>query len=136
VLFAICVFLVPIFFTSRNLSTWPTRLRYTGEESYEGVALAEMTRLGHGEPIYASGAADRFDAATYGPLYYLLGKRSIFANPSIFLRMLSRVGMLGAAGCGLLAFWLTRSYHRQPSSSAGVPSYGIRAWITAHGPLR
>ena len=133
VLFAICVFLVPIFFTSRNLSTWPTRLRYTGEESYEGVALAEMTRLGHGEPIYASGAADRFDAATYGPLYYLLGKRIIsLPNPSYFpLRMLSLVGMLGcAAGCGLLAFWLTRSYLAAFLSPLVFLSYGM---VTDHG---
>ena len=133
VLFAISVFLVPIFFTSRNLSTWPTRLRYTGEESYEGVALAEMTRLGHGEPIYASGAADRFDAATYGPLYYLLGKRIIsLQNPSYFpLRLLSMVGMLGcAASCGLLAFWLTRSYLAAFLSPLVFLSYGM---VTDHG---
>ena len=113
VLSAVAVFLIPFVFAARNLSTWPARLRYSGEESYEGVALAEMTRLARGEPIYARGAADRFDAAAYGPLYYLLGKHLLsFVNPSYFpLRLLSVVGMLGcAAGCGILAFWLSQSY--------------------------
>lgn len=56
VVFAVAVFLIPIVFAARNLSTWPARLRYNGEESYEGVALAEMTGLARGEPIYARGA--------------------------------------------------------------------------------
>ena len=112
VLSAVAVFLIPLVFAARELSTWPARLRCNGEESCEGVALAEMTRLGRGEPIYAAGARDHFDAATYGPLYYLLGKHLIrFLNPSYFpLRLLSVVGMLGcAAGCGILAFWLSQS---------------------------
>jgi len=133
VVFAIAVFVIPIVFAARNLSTWPARLRYSGEESYEGVALAEMTRLARGEPIYARGAADHFDAATYGPLYYLLGKHLIRSlNPSYLpLRLLSVVGMLGcAAGCGILAFWLSQSYVALFLGPIVFLSYGM---VTDHG---
>jgi hypothetical protein len=112
VLCAIVAFLVPILFTARNVSTWPARLSYAGEESYEGVALAEMTRLGRGEPIYAAGVANGFSDASYGPLYYLLGKHIIdLQNPFYFpLRLVSLVGMFGcAAGCGLLSYSLSES---------------------------
>ena len=129
----VVAFLIPLVFAARNLSTWPARLRYNGEESYEGVALAEMTRLGRGEAIYAAGARDHFDAATYGPLYYLLGKHLIRSlNPSYFpLRLLSLVGMLGcAAGCGILAFWLSQSYLALFLGPLVFLSYGM---VTDHG---
>jgi hypothetical protein len=130
---ALAAFLVPIVFTARNLSTWPARLGYTGEESYEGVALAEMTRLGRGEPIYAAGAVGRFDAATYGPLYYILGKHVISLDTPSYLplRLISVVGMLGcAAGCGLLAFWLTGSRMAAFLGLLVFLSYGM---VTDHG---
>jgi hypothetical protein len=99
-------------FAAQNLATWPARLRYPGEESFEGTPLAEMLHLRQGVPIYARPTAEGFNAATYGPLYYLLGSRLVNPdNPSYLpLRLLSVLGTLGcAAGCGLLAFWLTRS---------------------------
>src|SRR5215469_16513938 len=133
VLPAVAAFLIPSLFAARNLSSWRARLRYNGEESYEGVALAEMTRLGRGESIYAPGARDHFDAATYGPLYYLMGKHFVrFSNPSYLpLRLLSGVAMLGcAAGCGILAFWLTQSYLALFLGPMVFLSYGM---VTDHG---
>lgn len=109
------------------------RLSYTGEESYEGVALTEITRLGRGEPIYAAGAANSFDAATYGPLYYLVGEHIInLQHPSYLpLRLLSAFGMIGCAlGCGLLALWLTRSYLAALLAPIVFLSYGM---VTDHG---
>ena len=100
-------------FAARNLTTWPARIGYPGEESYEGTPLAEMLRLGQGVPIYAPPSPEGFAAATYGPLYYLLGSRLVSHDQPSYLplRLLSVLGTLGcAAGCGLLALWLTRSY--------------------------
>jgi len=132
-LWAIVGFLIPLLFAARNLSTWPARLAYGGEESYEGVPLAEMVRLGHGEPIYSAGAAYSFSDGTYGPVYYLTGAHVLnLQNPSYFpLRLLSAFGMLGcAAGCGLLAFWLSRSYVALFLAPPVFLSYGM---VTDHG---
>jgi hypothetical protein len=129
----LAAFLITVFFAAQNLATWPARLSYPGEESYEGVALAEMIHLRQGIPIYASAAIDGYDAATYGPLYYLVAGRLINLDaPSYFpLRLLSVFGILGcAAGCGLLAFWLTRSYLASFLSPLVFLSYGI---VSAHG---
>ncbi len=111
----VCVlvaFLIAAYFSAQNLRTWPARLSYPGEESYESVALAEMIHLRQDVPIYDSAAVEHYDAATYGPLYYIVGGRLLNGHPSYSpLRLLSAVGMLGCAvGCGLLAFWLTDSY--------------------------
>src|SRR5438477_5232902 len=117
----------------KNLSTWPTRLRYSGEESYEGVALAEIVRLGERQPIYAAGASNGFDAATYGPLYYLLGEHLVnLRTPSYFpLRMLSVIGMLGCAGCcGVIAFWIARNWLSLCLAPLAFLSYGM---VTDHG---
>ena len=100
-------------FAAWNLSTWPTKLRYPGELNFiEGMPLAEMLHLRQGIPIYAPASARWYDAANFGPLYYLLGARLIDpGKPAYFpLRLLSIIGTLGcAAACGLLAFWLARS---------------------------
>lgn len=92
-----------------------------------------MIRLGRGEPIYASGAANSFDDATYGPLYYLLGEHIIdLQHPSYLpLRLLSVSGMVGCAlGCGLLALWLARSYLAAFLAPVVFLSYGM---VTDHG---
>jgi hypothetical protein len=98
---------------SWHLSTWSVKLRYPGELSYiEGMRLAEMLHLRQGVRIYAPPSQDRFDAAIYGPLYYLLGARLIDPqNPAFFpLRLISMIATLGcAAGCALLAYWLSGS---------------------------
>jgi hypothetical protein len=120
-------------FAARNLATWPTRLAYPGEESYEGVGLAEIVHLRQGVPIYAPAAAGRYDAATYGPLYYILAGRFINPeNPSYStLRFFSTVGILGCAtGCGLLAFWLTQSWQSAFLSPMVFLSYGM---VSANG---
>jgi hypothetical protein len=64
------------FFAARQLSQWSGRLRYPGEEDFiQGTPLTEMLYLPQGIPIYALPSADGFDAANYGPLYYLLGAK-------------------------------------------------------------
>ena len=130
---SISAFLLAGFFAARNISSWPARISYPDDESYEGVVLAEVVHLHEGIPIYAAGAKDGFDAATYGPLYYLTGEHLINpANPSYFpLRLLSAFAILGcAAGCGLLAFWLTRSRMAACLSPIVFLAYGI---ATDHG---
>lgn len=98
----------------RNVATWPVRLLYPGEEcGSEGMQLEEAVRLRAGARIFAAASPDRFDGAVYGPLYYLLVSRVIDPERPAFLplRLLSLIGTLGcAAGCALLAFWLSRSY--------------------------
>jgi hypothetical protein len=132
---ACCVvaFLIAGFFAARNLSSWHTRIVYPGEESYEGAALGEIARLGRGVTIYSPPDDQGFAGATYGPLYYLLGARLIDpAKPSyVPLRLLSAISILGCAlGCGLLAFWLTRSWIAAGLSPLVFLSYGV---VTYHG---
>ncbi len=100
-------------FAAAQLATWPARLGYPGEGDFvEGSPLAEMVHLRQGIRIYAPLSSQRYDTANFGPLYYLLGSRLVNpAEPAYGrLRILSLLGTLGcAAGCALLAFWLTRS---------------------------
>jgi hypothetical protein len=101
-------------FAVRHLTSWPTRLRYPGDWcSVEGIFLAEMLHLRQGVPIYSPFSPERFDAANYGPLYFLLGAKLTDPQaPAFFrLRLLSTLATVGcAAACALLAFWLSRSY--------------------------
>jgi len=132
-LYTISAVLLAGFFAVRNVSSWPARISYPGEESYEGCALAEIARLAQGVPIYAPASPQGFAGATYGPLYFLLGSRLIDANnPSYFpLRLLSAFAILGcAAGCGVLAFWLTKNYLAAGLSPIVFLAYGI---VTFHG---
>lgn len=131
--FWLIVFLIAGSLAARNVHTWPARMFYPGEESYEGSALVEIARLARGVPIYAPPSDDGFAGATYGPLYYLLGSRLV--NPKspsyLYLRLLSAFAILGCAlGCGLLAFWLSRSYLAACLSPLIFLSYGI---VTFHG---
>ena len=99
-------YLISGFFAARNVSSWPARIRYPGEESYEGCALVETASLARGVPIYAPPSPQGFAGATYGPLYYLLGARLVNPEaPSYFpLRLLSAISMLGCAlGCGAIS---------------------------------
>jgi hypothetical protein len=130
---ALTAFLLAGFFAVRNLSSWSIRISYPGEESYEGCALAEMARLGLGIQIYTPPSDDGFSGATYGPLYYLLGSRLINPEePSYFpLRLLSAFAILGcAAGCGLVAFWITQNLLAAFLSPLMFLSYGV---VTFHG---
>jgi hypothetical protein len=99
---------------ARHLATWPVRLEYPGEASHvEGVPLAEMLHLRQGVPIYAPPSPDRFNAALYGPLYYLLGARLVDENKPAYLplRVISLLALFGcAAGCAVMAFWMGRSF--------------------------
>ena len=132
-LYTVSAFLLAGFFAVRNVSSWPARISYPGEESYEGCALAEMVRLTERVPIYAAPSTEGFAGATYGPLYFLAGSRLINpSKPSYFpLRLVSAAAIVGcAAGCGLLAFWLTGSRLAVALSPLVFLSYGI---VTFHG---
>lgn len=127
------IFLLASIFAVRNVSTWRARINYPGEESYEGAALAEITRLAHGVPIYNPPSEAGFAGATYGPLYFITSSHLIDpAEPSYRpLRVLSAFAILGCAcACALMAFWLTRSYFAACLSPLIFFSYGI---VTYHG---
>lgn len=127
------VFLLAGFFAARNLATWPARIDYPGEQSYEGCALVEAARLGQGVPIYAPPSDEGFAGATYGPLYYLVTSRLVSPKQPSYLypRLLSALAIIGcAAGCGLLAFWLSRSRLAALLSPLLFLSYGV---VTFHG---
>jgi hypothetical protein len=133
VAFWVIVFLMAGGLTMRNLSTWPARMFYPGEESYEGSALVEITRLAQGTPIYAPPSEDGFAGATYGPLYYVVGSHLVDpGNPSyLYLRLLSAFAIVGCAlGCGVLTFWLCGDFIASCLSPLIFLSYGI---VTFHG---
>ena len=130
---AIAAFILAGFFAVRNLSTWHSRITYPGDESYEGCALAEAARLGQGVHIYAPPSDKGFAGATYGPLYYLTGSKLVnpFHPSYVPLRLLSAFAILGCAlGCGLLAYWATKSWLATALSPLFFLSYGI---VTFHG---
>jgi hypothetical protein len=132
-LYSVTAFVLAGFFAFRNISSWPVRISYPGEESYEGCALAETARLAAGVQIYAPPSSEGFAGATYGPLFFLVGSRLI--NPSspsyVPIRLLSALAILGcAAGCGLLAFWLTGRRFAAWLSPLVFLSYGV---VTYHG---
>jgi hypothetical protein len=114
---------------ARQLSSWPVRLRYPGEGAgIEGMRLAEMQHLREGIPIYAPASAERFDAAIYGPLYYLIGSRLIDPEKPAYLplRLLAALGTLGCAALsGLLAFQLGRRVLAAALAPLIVLSYGF-----------
>ena len=130
----IVVLLLAGSFAAWHVSEWPVRLRYPGDLGLvEGVPMAEMLHLRQGVPIYAPPTPQRFDAAIYGPLYFLLGSRLVNPDePAYFpLRVLSLFGTLGcAAGCALLAFWISRSYFAALLAPLIFLSYGF---VTTHG---
>jgi hypothetical protein len=127
-LLGLMAFLIAGAFAVRNLATWSARLLYPGTEGYEGIPMTELVNLRRGVAIYALPSAQGFDAAFYGPLYYLLGSRLINpGKPSYFpLRILSVMGTLGcAACCGVLALWLSRSYFAALLSPLVFLSYAM-----------
>jgi hypothetical protein len=80
------------YFAILQISHWPQRLEYPGEEdAAEGTQLAEMVHLRQGIHIYRVPSQGEFDSAIYGPLSYLVGAAVI--NPSrptyLPLRLLS-----------------------------------------------
>src|SRR6266699_890328 len=121
-------------FAGTQLASWPVKLRYPGEENLaEGIPLAEILHLRQGVRIYDPPSPERFDAANYGPLYYLLGSRLVNPQEPAYLplRLVSLLGTLGcAAGCSLLALWLSRSYFAATLAPLLFLSYRI---VTFHG---
>ena len=120
-----------------QLSRWPNRLRYPGEEdAAEGTQLSEMVHLRRGLPIYRVPSGGEFDGAVYGPLCYLLGAAVI--NPErpsyLPLRLLSLAASLCLAIlCAVFVFKLTKSKSGALTSAflllgtAYVGRYGISA---------
>jgi hypothetical protein len=97
------------------------------------MRLAEMQHLRQGIPIYAPATPERFDAAIYGPLYYLVGSRLVDPNqPTYFrMRLLATFGTLGAAAVsGLLAFGLGRKVLAAAIAPLIVLSY---AFVSFYG---
>ena len=131
---AFCSLLLAGGFAAWQLSSWPVRLRYPGEQNLvEGMRLVEILHLRGGVPIYAPASAERFDAAIYGPLYYLLGARLVNPErPAYFpLRLISMLGILGcAAGCALLAYWISGRRLAAALAPLIFLSYGV---VTLHG---
>jgi hypothetical protein len=87
-----------------------------------------MLHLRQDLAVYAPASVERFDAAIYGPLYYLVGSRLVDLNkPAYFpLRLLSVIGTVGCAlAAGALAFRISGS----PLAAALAPliflSYGF-----------
>jgi hypothetical protein len=121
-------------FAWRFVGDWPVMLRYPGEEEHvEGIPLAEMVRLREGKPIYAKATPETFHAANYGPLYFLLGARLVNPRaPAYFpIRVLSMLATVGCAvGCGVQAFWLSRSLLAACLASLMFLS---SAFVTRHG---
>lgn len=100
-------------FAGYEISTWPAKLRYPGEESLaEGPRLAEMVHLREGRRIYDPPSLEGFDASIHGPLYLLLGSRIVDPRAPSFLgpRLLSLLATLGcAAACAVFAWRLSSS---------------------------
>ena len=133
------------FFAVLQLSKWPARFEYPGEEDFvEGTQLAEMLHLRQGRRIYDPPSAGRFDGAIYGPLFYLLGARVVDPNKPAYtpLRVISLLATLGlAVECVVLAFWLSQSAFAATLapllffSNAFVARYGVSARADAVGLL-
>jgi hypothetical protein len=102
------------FFAVMQLTNWPSRLHYPGEEDFvEGTQLADMLQLRQSIPIYEWPSGDRFHAANYGPLFYLLGSHLIAVDSPSYrnLRLLSLFATLGlSAETAVLSFWLSGSF--------------------------
>jgi len=117
-----------------NLATWPVKLRYPGEENLaEGIPLVEMLHLRQGVRIYDPPTPERFDAANYGPLYYLVGARLLDPEkPSALpLRLVALLATLAcAAGCATLALWLSGSTLAAALGALTFLSYRI---VTLYG---
>lgn len=101
------------YFAGTQLSNWPDRLRYPGEEdAAEGTQLSEMLHLRGGVQIYRIPSNGEFDSAIYGPFYYLSGAAVVDPKKPAYapLRVLSLMATVGlAVASAFLAFRLARS---------------------------
>ena len=106
-------FAVLTYFAITQVSRWPGRLRYPGEEdAAEGTQLSEMVHLRQGLQIYRAPSNGEFDSAIYGPLCYLLGAAVVDPTKPAYLplRLLSLFATLAlAAVAAYFVFKLTRS---------------------------
>ena len=100
-------------FAVLQLSRWPNRLRYPGEEdAAEGTQLSEMVHLRRGIQIYRGPSNGEFDSAIYGPLCYLLGAAVVNPQQPAYLplRLLSLAATIGLATLsGIFVFRITGS---------------------------
>ena len=131
------VLLILSYFAFAQLSKWPDRLRYPGEEdAAEGTQLSEMVHLRRGIPIYRIPSGGEFDSAIYGPLSYLLGAAVINPDTPAYLplRLLSLLAAVGlAAACFVFVRGLTGKFSAGFMAallllgSAFVGRYGVSA---------
>ncbi|MBI4165530.1 MAG: hypothetical protein HY508_07335 [Acidobacteria bacterium] len=125
---------LPALFLLLHLWGLPAKLRYPGELNFvEGMPLAEMVHLRQGVPIYAPVSAERYDAANFGPFYYLVGSQLIDpAQPAYLpLRALSLAGTMAAALlAALMAYGLARSRPAAALAALLFLSYGF---VIRHG---
>lgn len=130
----LCALLLAGIFAGSQLSTWPARIQYPGEQGgIEGMRLAEMLHLRRGVPIYAPATAQRFDAAIYGPLYYLLGSRVIDPGQPAYLP-LRLLAALGTLGCAAASGWLAFRVSGRPLAGILAPLIFLSyAWVSFFG---
>jgi len=124
-------------FAALQLSHWPERLRYPGEEdAAEGTQLSEMVQLRRGGQIYGQPENGKFVGAIYGPLCYIVGSAIINPNRPAYLplRVLSLFATLGiAALSSVFVLSLTKNKFAGALapllllSSAYIARYGISA---------
>lgn len=127
---ALLMVCVPTFY---HLNHWPDRIKYPGDENFGGdsIPLAELVHFRRGIPIYAPASAERYDAANWGPLYFLLGSRIIDPSAPGYasLRFLSLLGTLGSAlGCFFLAYWFSHRLLAGVLATLLFLSYGFVSW--------
>jgi hypothetical protein len=99
------------YFAIVQLSKWPGRLSYPGEEdAAEGTQLSEMIHLRRGIEIYRVPIGGTFDSAIYGPLCYVLGAAVVNSDKPTYLplRLLSLAASAGLVVlCSFFVFRLT-----------------------------
>ncbi len=122
------------YFAVGQVSKWPGRLRYPGEEdAAEGTQLSEMVHLRHGVHIYRIPSRGEFDGAIYGPLCYLFGATVVNPDQPSYLplRLLSLAATLGlATGSAVFVFKLTRS---KAGAALAVLIFFASAYVGRYG---
>jgi len=122
------------FFVVIHVLALPAKLRYPGELNFiEGQVMVEMIHLRQGVPIYAPPSAQGYDAANFGPLYYMVGARLVDPQKPAYLplRVLSLLGVLVCAVvASLMAFRLSRNWLAALLAPLLFLSYGL---VFRHG---
>src|SRR5215467_2113113 len=117
-----------------QLSKWPNRLRYPGEEdAAEGTQLSEMVHLRQGVHIYRIPSNGEFDGAIYGPISYLLGAAVIDPQQPAYLplRLLSLAATLALAA--LSTFFVFRLTGSRMGAALAILIFFANPYICRYG---